>query len=221
MENFINLVFIIDESGSMSSSVNDVIGGFNSVIEKQKEIKDGKCTVSLYRFSSNVTKEFVGKDINEIPIFEYYPGGMTALYDGTGTAIDEIGKWLSEMKEEDRPSKTMVVIMTDGEENNSHEYSASKVKEMIKHQEEKYSWEFVYMGFDLRDINDAKTLGFKNIAVTDKLNMSNTYDIVNTVASAYRCASSISEATATMDWMSSECEKLTSKYEVDNNIKLL
>ena len=143
MENFINLVFIIDESGSMSSSVNDVIGGFNSVIEKQKEIKDGKCTVSLYRFSSNVTKEFVGKDINEIPKFEYYPCGMTALYDGTGTAIDEIGKWLSEMKEEDRPSKTMVVIMTDGEENNSHEYSASKVKEMIKHQEEKYSWEFV------------------------------------------------------------------------------
>lgn len=221
MENFINLVFIIDESGSMSSSVNDVIGGFNSVIEKQKEIKDGKCTVSLYRFSSNVTKEFVGKDINEIPKFEYYPGGMTALYDGTGTAIDEIGKWLSEMKEEDRPSKTMVVIMTDGEENNSHEYSSSKVKEMIKHQEEKYSWEFVYMGFDLRDINDAKTLGFKNIAVTDKINMSNTYDIVNTVASAYRCASSVSEATATMDWMSSECEKLTSKYEVDNNIKLL
>ena len=220
MENFINLVFIIDESGSMSSSVNDVIGGFNSVIEKQKEIKDGKCTVSLYRFSSNVTKEFVGKDINEIPKFEYYPCGMTALYDGTGTAIDEIGKWLSEMKEEDRPSKTMVVIMTDGEENNSHEYSASKVKEMIKHQEEKYSWEFVYMGFDLRNINDAKTLGFKNIAVTDKFNMSNTYDIVNTVASAYRCASSLSEATATMDWMSSECEKITSKYEVDNNIKL-
>lgn len=218
--NYINICFVIDESGSMSSSVNDVIGGFNSVIDKQKEIKDGKCTVSLYRFSSSVKKEFIGKDINEIPKFEYYPSSMTALYDGVGTAIDEIGLWLSTMKEEDRPSKTMIVIMTDGEENNSHEYSASKIKEMIKHQEEKYSWEFIYMGYDLNNIKDAKNLGFKNVAVTTKNKMGDTYNIINNVTAAYRCASSLSEATATMDWMSTECEKLTTSYEADNNIKL-
>lgn len=216
----INLVFVIDESGSMYTSVNDVVGGFKSVIDEQKAVKDGACTVSLYRFSNNVKESFLGKDINDVPQFEYHTGGMTALYDGVGTAIDNVGKWLSDMKEEDRPDKTMVVIMTDGAENNSREYSASKVKEMIKHQEEKYSWEFVYMGFDLTNIDDAKTLGFKNVAVTSKMGLSNTYDVINKMSSSYRMSKSVTEATATMDAFTADLSLMTSKYEADNNIKL-
>lgn len=216
----INLVFVIDESGSMYTSVDDVVGGFKSVIDEQKAIKDGSCTVSLYRFSNNVKESFLGKDIDDVPQFEYYPGGMTALYDGVGTAIDNVGKWLSDMKEEDRPDKTMVVIMTDGAENNSREYSASKIKEMIKHQEEKYSWEFVYMGFDLTNINDAKTLGFKNVAVTSKMDLGNTYDVINKMSSSYRMSKSVTEATATMDAFTADLSLMTSKYEADNNIKL-
>lgn len=216
----INLVFVIDESGSMYTSVNDVVGGFKSVIDEQKAIKDGSCTVSLYRFSNNVKESFLGKDINDVPQFEYHTGGMTALYDGVGTAIDNVGKWLSDMKEEDRPDKTMVVIMTDGAENNSREYSASKIKEMIKHQEEKYSWEFVYMGFDLTNIDDAKTLGFKNVAVTSKMDLGNTYDVINKMSSSYRMSKSVTEATATMDAFTADLSLMTSKYEADNNIKL-
>lgn len=216
----INLVFVIDESGSMYTSVNDVVGGFKSVIDEQKAVNDGACTVSLYRFSNNVKESFLGKDINDVPQFEYHTGGMTALYDGVGTAIDNVGKWLSDMKEEDRPDKTMVVIMTDGAENNSREYSASKVKEMIKHQEEKYSWEFVYMGFDLTNIDDAKTLGFKNVAVTSKMGLSNTYDVINKMSSSYRMSKSVTEATATMDAFTADLSLMTSKYESDNNIKL-
>ena len=216
----INLVFVIDESGSMYTSVDDVVGGFKSVIDEQKAIKDGSCTVSLYRFSNNVKESFLGKDINDVPQFEYHTGGMTALYDGVGTAIDNVGKWLSEMKEEDRPDKTMVVIMTDGAENNSREYSASKIKEMIKHQEEKYSWEFVYMGFDLTNIDDAKTLGFKNVAVTSKMDLGNTYEVINKMSSSYRMSKSVTEATATMDAFTADLSLMTSKYEADNNIKL-
>ena len=216
----INLVFVIDESGSMYTSVDDVVGGFKSVIDEQKAIKDGSCTVSLYRFSNNVKESFLGKDINDVPQFEYHTGGMTALYDGVGTAIDNVGKWLLDMKEEDRPDKTMVVIMTDGAENNSREYSASKIKEMIKHQEEKYSWEFVYMGFDLTNINDAKTLGFKNVAVTSKMDLGNTYEVINKMSSSYRMSKSVTEATATMDAFTSDLSLMTSKYEADNNIKL-
>ena len=216
----INLVFVIDESGSMYTSVDDVVGGFKSVIDEQKAIKDGSCTVSLYRFSNNVKESFLGKDINDVPQFEYHTGGMTALYDGVGTAIDNVGKWLSDMKEEDRPDKTMVVIMTDGAENNSREYSASKIKEMIKHQEEKYSWEFVYMGFDLTNIDDAKTLGFKNVAVTSKMDLGNTYEVINKMSSSYRMSKSVTEATATMDAFTADLSLMTSKYEADNNIKL-
>lgn len=216
----INLVFVIDESGSMYTSVNDVVGGFKSVIDEQKAVKDGACTVSLYRFSNNVKESFLGKDINDVPQFEYHTGGMTALYDGVGTAIDNVGKWLSDMKEEDRPDKTMVVIMTDGAENNSKEYSVSKVKEMIKHQEEKYSWEFVYMGFDLTNIDDAKTLGFKNVAVTSKMDLGNTYEVINKMSSSYRMSKSVTEATATMDAFTADLSLMTSKYEADNNIKL-
>ena len=122
--------------------------------------------------------------------------------------------------EEDRPDKTMVVIMTDGAENNSREYSASKIKEMIKHQEEKYSWEFVYMGFDLTNIDDAKTLGFKNVAVTSKMDLGNTYDVINKMSSSYRMSKSVTEATATMDAFTADLSLMTSKYEADNNIKL-
>ena len=216
----INLVFVIDESGSMYTSVDDVVGGFKSVIDEQKAIKDGSCTVSLYRFSNNVKESFLGKDINDVPQFEYHTGGMTALYDGVGTAIDNVGKWLSDMKEEDRPDKTMVVIMTDGAEYNSREYSASKIKEMIIPQEEKYSWVFVYMGFDLTNIDDAKTLGFKNVAVTSKMGLSNTYDVINKMSSSYRMSKSVTEATATMDAFTADLSLMTSKYEADNNIKL-
>ena len=187
-ENYINLVLVIDESGSMSGTEEDVVGGFKKVVDEQKAIKEGSCTVSYFKFASNVEEVFVGKDVNDVEYLDgkYVPGGMTALFDGVGTAIDRIGKWLDSMKEEDKPEKTMVVIMTDGGENFSKEYSAKKVKEMIKHQEEKYNWTFVYMGSDITNADDANTLGFKTRSYSSKDDYMKNYDTINCVMSCYR-----------------------------------
>lgn len=187
-ENFINVVFVIDESGSMTGTESDVIGGFKKVVDEQRAVKDGTCAVSYFKFATGVEKVFLGKDINEVEYLDgkYSPDGLTALFDGVGTAIDEVGKWLDSMKEEDKPEKTLVVVMTDGGENNSRDYSASKVKEMIKHQEEKYSWEFIYMGSDLRDANDANSLGFGTKLYSSSVNYSANYDMINCALTSYR-----------------------------------
>ena len=132
-DNFIHVCFIIDKSGSMYGSENDVIGGFKKVINEQKMNNIGTCAVSLYEFDKKVINHFVGMDINLVnENLEYSPGGSTAMNDAIGTAVTEIGKWLSDMPEEERPSKNLIVIMTDGEENSSQEYSLQQVKDMIK-----------------------------------------------------------------------------------------
>ena len=134
-ENFIHVCFVIDESGSMCGSQSDVIGGFKRVIDEQKAIKDGTCSVSLFKFEDEVTEVYRGKDVNDVEYLDehtYKPGGCTAMNDGIGTAIDRIGKWLDGMKEEDKPEKNLIVIMTDGMENASKEYTGKQVRDMIK-----------------------------------------------------------------------------------------
>ena len=221
-ENYINLVFVIDESGSMSGTESDVIGGFKKVVDEQKEIKEGTCTVSYFKFASNVEEVFIGKDVNEVEYLDgkYNPAGMTALFDGVGTAIDKIGKWLNSMKESEKPEKTMVVIMTDGGENYSKEYSASKVKEMIKHQEDKYNWTFVYMGSDLTDASDANSLGFTTRSYSSKDNYYKNYDIINSAVKLYRTT----EGTVETKLMAMNCSldmelnALTEEYAAETGI---
>ena len=184
-ENFIHVCFIIDESGSMSGTESDIIGGFKKIIDEQKANKDGKCAVSLYKFASKVSKIYIGKDVNDVDYLDeksYRPGGCTAMNDAIGTAIDEIGKWLDGMDEAEKPEKNLIVIMTDGEENSSVEYSFDKVKEMIKHQEEKYSWSFMYLG----TASYAKSYGFNSRLYSTKKSLHKTYDMINTSINRYR-----------------------------------
>ena len=190
-DNFIHVCFVIDESGSMCGTEADVIGGFKKVIDEQKAVKDGTCSVSYFKFATGVEKVYIGKDVNEVEYLDgkYSPDGLTALFDGVGTAIDEIGKWIDKMPESEKPEKNLIVIMTDGGENNSKDYSVSKVKEMIKHQEEKYNWSFIYMGSDLTDANDAKSLGITNRLYSSKANYAENYDSINNVLCCYRCSS--------------------------------
>lgn len=221
-ENYINLVFVIDESGSMTGTENDVVGGFKKVVDEQKEIKEGTCTVSYFKFASNVEEVFIGKDVNQVEYLDgkYKPGGMTALFDGVGVAIDKIGKWLDGMKEEDKPEKTLVVIMTDGGENSSKEYSASKVKEMIKHQEDKYNWSFVYMGSDLTDANDANSLGFASRGYSSKDNYSKNYDVINDAVRLYRTTDGDMELklSAMNCSLAYNLNNLTEEYAVEKGI---
>ena len=121
-ENFIHVCFVIDESGSMTGSESDVIGGFKKVIDDQKAVKEGSCAVSLFKFATKAEEVYRGKDVKDVEYLDnktYSPGGSTAMNDGIGLAIDTVGKWLDGMKEEDKPEKNLIVIMTDGYENNS------------------------------------------------------------------------------------------------------
>lgn len=218
--NLLHICFVLDESGSMYDSVDDVIGGFQKLIDEQKEEKNGECIISLYRFSHTVKKDYIGKPVDEVSKLIYSPGGCTAMNDGVGTAIDEIGKWLSDMNESERPSKNMIVIMTDGQENASKEYNFDTVKAKIKHQEEKYSWTFVYMGTNLQDIKDANRLGIKMRSVSDSRNIVANYSHIDTYAKALRSSTNAASVAAADAFLTRQLCEDTTRYQVENNITL-
>ena len=218
--NLLHICFVLDESGSMYNSVDDVIGGFQKLIDEQKGEKNGECIISLYRFSDTVKKDYIGKPVDEVSKLIYSPGGCTAMNDGVGTAIDEIGKWLSDMDESERPSKNMIVIMTDGQENASKEYNFDTVKAKIKHQEEKYSWTFVYMGTNLQDLNDANRLGIKMRSVSDSRNIVANYSHIDTYAKALRSSTNAASVAAADALLTRQLCEDTTRYQVENNITL-
>lgn len=218
--NLLHICFVLDESGSMYNSVNDVIGGFQKLIDEQKGEKNGECIISLYRFSDTVKKDYIGKPVDEVSKLIYSPGGCTAMNDGVGTAIDEIGKWLSDMDESERPSKNMIVIMTDGQENASKEYDFDVVKEKIKHQEEKYSWTFVYMGTNLQDLKDANRLGIKMRSVSGSRNIAANYSHIDTYAKALRSSTNAASVAAADAFLTRQLCEDTTRYQVENNITL-
>jgi hypothetical protein len=213
--NYIHITMVIDKSGSMYSSKDDVIGGVQKIIDEQKANKDGKCTVSLYTFNDKVEEEFVGVDVNDLPTFKYHPDSMTAMNDGLGVAIDNTGKWLAAMKEEDRPGKVMIAVFTDGLENSSKEYTLKQVQDKIKEQTEKYSWEFLYLGTDITTSKTADDLGFKYKTYSSRSKMANNYDIINTVTSCYRSLASTGAdaATLSMAWCDTLTEATTKNTE--------
>lgn len=218
--NLLHICFVLDESGSMYNSVDDVIGGFQKLIDEQKGEKNGECIISLYRFSGTVKKDYIGKPVNEVPKLNYSPGGCTAMNDGVGTAIDEIGKWLSDMNESERPSKNIIVIMTDGQENASKEYNFDTVKAKIKHQEEKYSWTFVYMGTNLQDLKDANRLGIKMRSVSGSRNIATNYSHIDTYAKALRSSTNAASVAAADAFLTRQLCEDTTRYQVENNITL-
>lgn len=227
-ENFIHVVFVVDESGSMMTSQSDVIGGFKRVIDEQKAVTDGTCAVSLYKFADKVTEVYRGKDVKEVDYLDehnYAPGGLTAMNDGIGVAIDSIGKWLNSMKESEKPEKNLVVIMTDGMENNSKEYTGERVREMIKHQEDKYNWTFMYLGTDITDAQAAVSLGIKSRGFSARKDVTANYLAVSSAISTYRntegsyetkCCALSENLDATLNAMNSKYETETGK-KIENN----
>lgn len=222
--NFIHVCFIIDESSSMWTSVNDVKGGFQRIIDEQKANEEGDCAISVFRFATHVhPADFIMKDIKGIESsLTYNPSGCTAMYDGIGTAIDKIGQVLRDMPEEQRPEKNLIVIMTDGEENSSREYQPSRVREMIKHQEDKYSWTFLYIGTDISNTDDADRIGIGHKFATTRGKMSKSYDTINNTVSCYRFAEGDSYTKgATMDsLLSVEITANNQEYLADTGINI-
>ena len=222
--NFIHVCFIIDESSSMFSSVGDVKGGFQKIITEQKENKEGTCAISIFRFSTFVKPaDFIMKDVNEVETtLNYNPAGCTAMYDGIGTAIDEIGKVLNNMPENQRPEKNLIVIMTDGEENSSREYQPSKVREMIKHQEDKYNWTFLYIGTDISNTNDADRVGVSYKFANIRSKVGKAYDTVNTVLHCYRYTAGdyLAKAASMASCLSEEIKANNTEYKADTGIDI-
>ena len=160
MSDFTELVFILDRSGSMSGLESDTIGGFNSMLAKQK---DGGASVLvstvLFNHESKVIHDRC--DIREIPLLtekDYEPAGMTALLDAVGDAIKHIKLVHRYIRPEDVPARTMFVITTDGMENSSRKFSSNEVRALIEGQK-KVGWEFIFLGANIDSVETARSIG--------------------------------------------------------------
>lgn len=159
----IELVFILDKSGSMQGLEKDTIGGFNSMIERQKK-EEGEALVStiLFNEESKAIHDRVSiKDVPKLTEKEYYVEGCTALLDAVGGAIKHIGNIHKYARKEDVPDKTLFVITTDGMENASRRYGYKEVKRLITNQREKYGWEFIFLGANIDAEGEGEKFGIK------------------------------------------------------------
>ena len=192
-KNLTEMVFILDRSGSMAGLERDTIGGFNSMIERQKK-EQGEALVSTVLFSNGSRVLHDRVDVRRVePMTEqdYFVGGGTALIDAIGDAIHHIGNVHKYAREEDRPEHTIFVITTDGMENASHRYSSDEVKAMVNRQKEKYGWEFLFLGANIDAVETAAHFGigadraatYFNDAQGQALN----YATVSEAVSAVRC----------------------------------
>ncbi|MDD2372378.1 MAG: vWA domain-containing protein [Syntrophomonadaceae bacterium] len=155
------LVFILDKSGSMGGLETDTIGGYNSMLEKQKSV-DGECHITTVLFNNNyelLHDRIDIKAINSITEKEYAVGGSTALLDAIGMTIHKIGNAQKHTADDYRAEKVMFIIITDGEENSSREYSADKVKAQIERQKRNYGWEFIFLGANIDAVETAGRFG--------------------------------------------------------------
>ncbi len=208
--NTMELVFILDRSGSMAGLESDTIGGFNALIEKQRK-EGGACYVSTVLFDnvSEVLHDRIPlKDVPKMTEADYTVRGCTALIDAIGGAIHHIGNIHKYARPEDVPAHTMFVITTDGMENASHRYSSDEVKRMIEREKEQYGWEFLFIGANIDAVETAGNIGIdRDRAVNyraDKRGTRVVYDAVSAVVGTFR-----QDAPLSPSW----CKKI----EDDNN----
>ena len=157
------VVFILDRSGSMGGLEADTIGGFNATLKKQKDDPEGVLwSTVLFDDKHEVIHDRVQvAEVPELTENEYYVRGCTALLDAIGRAIHHIRNVHKYARPEDVPEKTLFVITTDGMENASREYTYDKVKEMIKKETEKYGWEFLFLGANMDAVSVAGRMGIR------------------------------------------------------------
>ena len=165
-KNLTHIVFILDKSGSMYPLTKDTIGGFNSYLDKQKEESTGEAVVSCYLFNTVTDVLYTNKDIKKAKHMTekvYCAEGGTALYDAVGLAISQTTK----NNENIKPQKTLFVIMTDGMENSSREYSHKAIKALIESKRKDAGWEFIFMGANFEAEDFAESLGMdRKLAIT-------------------------------------------------------
>ena len=199
--NITEIVFILDRSGSMAGLEADTIGGFNATIEKQRK-EEGRAYVStlLFANTSAVLHDRVTlENIRPMTEEDYRVGGCTALFDAIGDAIHHIGNIHKYARPEDVPTRTMFIITTDGMENASREYSSDRVKQMIRRQEEKYGWEFLFVAANIDAVETAAHIGIRRERAAnytaDREGTERLYDVLGDAVCSYRRAKCVRE-----DW---------------------
>lgn len=193
------LVFILDRSGSMSGMEKDTIGGFNSMLEKQRK-EPGEAVVSTVLFDNEtevIHDRVAIADVSNLTDKEYFVRGCTALLDAVGGAIHHIGNVHKYARKEDVPEKTLFIITTDGMENASHRYTYDKVRHMIMRQKERYGWEFLFLGANIDAAAEARRFGIdESMAANyhcDEAGTALNYEVISEVITSVRaCAAPLS-----------------------------
>lgn len=186
------LVFILDKSGSMSGLECDTIGGYNSMLKKQQAV-DGECRVTTVLFDHGYELLHDRIDLQVVSAMterEYQVGGSTALLDAVGKTIHKIVNAQKHTAEEFRAESVLFVIITDGEENSSREFSSKKIKRLIEEQKEKYDWEFIFLGANIDSVESAGRFGIEADRAVDYLADSEgtklNYDVIAEAVSTFR-----------------------------------
>lgn len=191
-KNLTEMVFVLDRSGSMENLTSDTIGGFNSMIKKQKKEKgDAFVTTVLFDDEYEVLHDHVNiKKIRPITDKEYFARGCTALLDAVGKTINSVSNRLRVTLEEERPDKVIFVITTDGLENSSREFSKNTIKDMIIRQQDKYSWTFIFLGANMDAVGEAAGIGinadFARTYTADSIGTKSVYESVSRAMSFAR-----------------------------------
>ncbi len=202
MNNLTELVFILDRSGSMHGLEKDTLGGFNSMIEKQKKA-EGNVLVTTVLFDSEIDvlhDRLPLKSIRPMTEEDYVTGGCTALLDAVGSTIHRIGTVHKYARPEDVPAHTMMVIITDGEENASQYYDYKDVQKMVEKEKSKYGWEFIFLGANMDAIQVAGKLGIHEDRAAqflcDEVGIEKNFEAVETLC----CCCEACEEPISKDW---------------------
>lgn len=207
------IVFILDRSGSMSGLEKTTIGGFNSMLNKQKKVKGG-ALVTTVLFDGELSVLHDRVDIHQVKPMtkeDYRVRGCTALLDAVGSTIKRINAEQKAMPEDERPEKTMFVITTDGYENSSREYTYEKVKKMITKKQEKKNWEFLFLGANIDAVQMASNIGIRAERATnyrsDNVGTALNYKTLSNALASFRCAAPGVSACKALDSWDEEIAK--------------
>ena len=218
----VDVIFLLDRSGSMHGSVNDTIGGFNSMMAQQKKTGE-KAVVSTVLFDDVCEVIHDRVPIERIEMMtdkQYYVRGTTALLDAVGSAIHHIGNVHRYARKEDRPEKTIVVITTDGMENASCKYSRERIEKMVKRQQKKYGWEFIFIGANIDAYAEAQKFGIRRDRavnyVCDGIGTANVYAGVSKAVCSVMMAESLCDVEGCLD-RSDWNEEINADYKKRGN----
>lgn len=192
-ENYTHLVLLVDRSGSMRSIKEDMEGGIKTFLDQQKQ-EVGTCTVTVAQFDDVFEILHKRVDINALPNIVITPNGMTALIDSMAKLINEVGKDLDSLDEAEKPDRVLFVTITDGGENSSKEYTNNTLSKLIKEQEDKYKWNFTYIGANQDSFGTSAQIGVKGFKTmnykTSKEGINMMFTNLNNATSRYRSVSS-------------------------------